>query len=857
MEHNKDKVVIGILAHVDAGKTTLSEALLFACGKLRTLGRVDHQDAFLDTSPLERERGITIFSKQARFSLGDKEVILLDTPGHVDFAAEMERTLQVLDYAILVISGTDGVQGHTETLWKLLEAYEIPTFLFVNKRDLPGVSFEDLNIHLKEELSEHCVDFSNLSQGDWEEEVAVQEEDLLEQYLENGFVEENAIIDLIQQRKLYPCYYGSALRMDGVQEFVEGMTRYLKASDYGEEFGAKVYKVTREGGVRLTYIKVTGGNLKVRSELAEHGKVNEIRLYSGEKYETTTQVESGEICALAGVIDTYAGQGLGAEQDFDSMQLEPVLTYRVLFPEGTDLSLALRQMRELEEEDPKLHIIWNEKDREICVQPMGEVQLQVLQRLIEERYGMQVTFGEGSILYRETIENVVEGVGHFEPLRHYAEVQLKLEPLPLGSGIVLERDCSEDKLDLNWQRLILTHLQEKEYVGVLTGSPITDIKITIVGGRAHLKHTEGGDFRQATYRGVRQGLMQAKSRLLEPYYDFQLEIPRDLVGRVMADLQRMSGEFEPGEEKDGLSILTGSCPVATMKDYPVEFASFTKGRGRFFTSFAGYRPCHNEEEVIGQIGYDPEKDLENTADSVFCAHGSGYNVKWDEVHEHMHGNLVVRNRKTTEVDSQKQALASDRDPYATDKELIAIFERTFGPIKRRTAEEYGRVIGKKEKSQTHVTIKERKPVEEYLLVDGYNIIFAWDGLHDLSKTNLDSARTRLMDILCNYQGYKKCHLILVFDAYKVKGNPGSVEKYHNIDVVYTKEAETADMYIEKTTKKIAGKNRVRVATSDGLEQMIILGHGATRVSARAFFEEVCQVEEQIRASLEEHLANQE
>ena len=860
LNEKKRHLCLGILAHVDAGKTTLSEAMLYACGEIKKPGRVDHRDAFLDTSYLEKERGITIFSKQARMKWKDLQITLLDTPGHVDFSAEMERTLQVLDYAVLVISGTDGVQGHTETLWKLLENYGIPVFLFVNKMDLEGADHAKILGQLRETLSENCIDFSNPGTDEFYEEAAVCEEALLEKYVEHGSLElPRDLVSPIRTRKLFPCYFGSALRMEGAEELLQGLQIYTTQVEQRDGFAARVYKITRdEQGNRLTHMKITGGELKVRDILTGKEKVNQIRLYSGERFETVDQVSAGEICAVTGPDMTYPGQGIGAEPDFGNGQIEPVLRYAMLFPEETEMISVRNQLRQLEEEDPKLHLVWEEKQRQMYIQPMGEVQLEILKRMIHDRFGLEVRFGEGEVLYRETIRNTVEGVGHFEPLRHYAEVHLLMEPLPPGSGLVFESECSEDKLDLNWQRLVLTHLSEKEFPGVLTGSPITDLKITLVAGRAHPKHTEGGDFRQATYRAVRQGLMQAQSVLLEPCYEYRIELPPDCIGRAMSDIRRMNGEFETLPERAGSAVLAGICPAACMKGYPVELASYTRGRGRISCSFGGYRPCHNPEEVVERIAYNCETDVENTADSVFCAHGSGYVVKWNEVKDHMHLEGVPMQRLRGETDSDREIPDRDvrrqkksQDFYAEEKELQAIFERTFGPVKRRTESQSVRMI-QGENDRRHVAIRERVPVEDYLLVDGYNIIFAWEDLKELSRTSLDAARMKLMDMMCNYQGYMKNHLILVFDAYKVKGNPGSIENFHNICVVYTKEAETADMYIEKTTKQIAGKHRVRVATSDAMEQMIILGHGAARLSARAFREEVEQVNARIREIMEEN-----
>lgn len=847
----KKHICAALLAHVDAGKTTLSEALLYESGVIRTRGRVDHKDAFLDTSPLERERGITIFSKQACFSYGNMDVTMLDTPGHVDFSSEMERTLQVIDYAVLIISGTDGVQGHTETVWKLLQKYRIPTFFFVNKMDLPGADKAAVLKELQAKLSPYCVDFTE-EEGLLCENVAMCEETLLETYLEEGtFDLKKEVRRLVSGTLLYPCYFGSALQNEGVEALLEGLESYTKMPEYQKEFAGKVYKITRDdAGQRLTHMKLTGGELKLRDEIEGIGKVNEIRVYSGEKYTLQQEVKAGDICAVPGFTDTYAGQGVGKEADFCANQLAPVCNYQILLPEGTEEAIAWRQLKQLEEEDPNLHLSWQAQTREIFIQPMGEVQLEVIKRMVSERYGMDIAFGSATILYRETIENTVIGMGHFEPLRHYAEVHLKMEPLPRGSGLQFVTECSEDELDLNWQRLILTHLGEKEFTGVLTGSPITDIKFTLVAGRAHLKHTEGGDFRQATYRAVRQGLRQAKSRLLEPMYQFRMEVPMEQIGRVMSDVGKMHGTFRQQPDDGEMSAIEGICPVASMAGYGTEFAAFTKGRGRMTLSFCGYEPCHNESEVVKNCKYDPDADVENTADSVFCAHGSGFVVPWNEVAKHVHVDTSIKKRqpvKTTTATPKEPSKKNSK--MSEEKELQAIFERTFGPVKTRVETPAKKVI-KAEPGKTKT--KEYKPVyeEEYLLVDGYNIIFAWDELKALAAENLEGARTKLMEIMCNYQGFCGCHLILVFDAYKVKGNPGSVEQFHNISVVYTKEAETADMYIEKTTKEIARKKRVRVATSDGMEQIIILGHGATRISARAFQEEVKRVNDRIAEEVE-------
>lgn len=847
----KKHICAALLAHVDAGKTTLSEALLYESGVIRTRGRVDHKDAFLDTSPLERERGITIFSKQACFSYGNMEVTMLDTPGHVDFSSEMERTLQVIDYAVLIISGTDGVQGHTETVWKLLQKYRIPTFFFVNKMDLPGADKAAVLKELQAKLSPYCVDFTEEEELLCEN-VAMCEETLLETYLEEGtFDLKKEVRRLVSGTLLYPCYFGSALQNEGVEALLEGLESYTKMPEYQKEFAGKVYKITRDdAGQRLTHMKLTGGELKLRDEIEGIGKVNEIRVYSGEKYTLQQEVKAGDICAVPGFTDTYAGQGVGKEADFCANQLAPVCNYQILLPEGTEEAIAWRQLKQLEEEDPNLHLSWQAQTREIFIQPMGEVQLEVIKRMVSERYGMDIAFGSATILYRETIEDTVIGMGHFEPLRHYAEVHLKMEPLPRGSGLQFVTECSEDELDLNWQRLILTHLGEKEFTGVLTGSPITDIKFTLIAGRAHLKHTEGGDFRQATYRAVRQGLRQAKSRLLEPMYQFRMEVPMEQIGRVMSDVGKMHGTFRQQPDDGEMSAIEGICPVASMAGYGTEFAAFTKGRGRMTLSFCGYEPCHNESEVVKNCKYDPDADVENTADSVFCAHGSGFVVPWNEVAKHVHVDTSIKKRQPVKASTAVPKEPSKKNSkMSEEKELQAIFERTFGPVKTRVETPAKKVI-KAEPGKTKT--KEYKPVyeEEYLLVDGYNIIFAWDELKALAAENLEGARTKLMEIMCNYQGFCGCHLILVFDAYKVKGNPGSVEQFHNISVVYTKEAETADMYIEKTTKEIARKKRVRVATSDGMEQIIILGHGATRISARAFQEEVKHVNDRIAEEVE-------
>lgn len=864
------RAVIGILAHVDAGKTTLSESMLYVSGTTRKLGRVDKGDAFLDTYELERERGITIFSKQAVFMLGETQVTLVDTPGHVDFSAEMERTLQILDYAILVINGADGVQGHTRTLWRLLARYQIPVFLFVNKMDQPDTDRAKLLSELKEKLDGACTHFGDDQDRDeFYENLAVCDETLLEDYLENGEISKEDIVKLIVERKVFPCYFGSALKLDGVEEFLQGLETYAVPPVYPETFGAKVYKIARDAqGARLTYMKITGGSLKVKSlltnrEQCQDGeeiweeKADQIRIYSGAKFETVNEAKAGMVCAVTGLSRTMAGQGLGAEKVSELPLLEPVLTYEIQLPEECDVHKMLGNLRQLEEEAPQLHIVWDEKLGEIHAKLMGEVQIEILKRMIKERFGVLVTFGAGSIVYKETIAAPVEGVGHFEPLRHYAEVHLLLEPLESGSGLVFDADCSEDVLDRNWQRLILTHLEEKEHIGVLTGSPITDMKITLITGRAHLKHTEGGDFRQATYRAVRQGLKMAKSVLLEPYYEFRLEIPAGNVGRAMADIQKMSGSFDQPLMDGETAVIAGKAPVSTMRDYQSEVVSYTKGEGRLFCIFGGYAPCHNAEEVIAAMDYDSERDLDNPTGSVFCAHGAGYVVSWDQVPEYMHLESCLEFEETEEelyepeiIQPRGDAGKRLEDYWKSEKELEEIFARTYGAPKKEQSERPRRVIS----APTATTaVRRKKPAnqQEFMLVDGYNIIFAWDELKELAKTNIDSARDRLKDILCNYQGYKKCTLILVFDAYRVEGHREEITDYHNIHVVFTKEAETADMFIEKTVHAIGKKYQVTVATSDGLEQVIIMGQGAKRLSALGLKEEIELVTQQMRETYQE------
>ena len=853
MESTRKQIVLGILAHVDSGKTTLSEAMLYRAGVTRRLGRVDHKDAFLDTDALEKARGITIFSKQALLTAGDTDITLLDTPGHVDFSTETERTLQVLDYAVLVVSGTDGVQSHTETLWRLLRRYHVPTFVFVNKMDLPGMERQELLAQLNRRLGEGFVDFG-AEQADRDEALALCDENLMDRMLDAGQLQDADLIPAIARRHVFPCWFGAALKLEGVDALLDGLDRYTRPAPALEAFGAKVFKVSQdEQGARLTWLRVTGGELKVKAQLTGEAdgepwaeKANQLRLYSGAKYTLTEAIGPGQVCAVTGLTKTRPGEGLGAERDSDLPVLEPVLSYQVLLPEGADMHAALGKLHRLEEEEPQLHVVWNETLGEIHVQLMGEIQLEVLRSLLAERFGLEVEFGPGGILYKETITEPMEGVGHYEPLRHYAEVHLKLEPLPRGSGMQFAADCREEVLDKNWQRLVLTHLEEKQHLGVLTGSPLTDVKITLIAGRAHLKHTEGGDFRQATYRAVRQGLMLAKSQLLEPWYAFRLEVPAENIGRAMSDIQRMEGTFDPPESGEETAVLTGFAPVSTMRSYPMEVVSYTRGRGHLSLTLDGYRPCHNAQEVIAAIGYEPEHDLDNPADSVFCAHGAGFVVPWDQVRSHMHVDSGWGKSTRPEQEAavpQRRAMAY-RATLEEDAELLKIFERTYGPIKRDPLAAF-RPVQKRERPDFAAEQWEIAP--EYLLVDGYNIIFAWDELNALSKESLDAARHKLMDILCNYQGFQKCVLILVFDAYRVPGSPGSIEQYHNIHVVYTKEAETADMFIERVTHEIGRNRRVRVATSDGMEQIIILGHGALRVSARMFHEEVQNVEKQIRA----------
>ncbi len=903
-QKTKKHICAGLLAHVDAGKTTLAESILYTSGQIRKLGRVDHRDAFLDTDEQERDRGITIFSKQAQLGWKDMDITLLDTPGHVDFSAEMERTLQVLDYAILVISASDGVQGHVLTLWKLLERYHVPVFLFLNKMDQPGADADRMLIQLKDKLDGRCVRFGEKDAAFYEE-IAVCDEEVLEQYLETEMpIEDQVIAGLIRDRKLFPCYTGSALRVEGIDRLLNGLYIYAQMPEYGRDFGARVYKISRDTqGNRLTYVKVTGGELRVKQILSVTGrnsgpdavreeKVDQIRIYSGSKYTVVQEAAAGTVCALTGLVSTFCGQGLGTEQGDVVPVTEPVMTYRVGLPEGCDVHQMYDKLCQLEEEEPQLHLVWKEQVGEIHAQLMGEVQIEVLRNLIAERFGTDVFFDEGSIVYKETIIDRVEGVGHFEPLRHYAEVHLILEPGDPGSGLQTDTACSEDELDRNWQRLVLTHLEEREHPGVLTGAPITDMRIILAAGRAHKKHTEGGDFRQATYRAVRQGLCKAQSVLLEPVYAFRLELPLELIGRGMTDMQGRAGKFEAPETEGEYAVLKGTVPVSKMAGYQAQVRAYSGGKGRLYLELKGYAPCHNMEEVIAAIGYEAEHDVENPCGSVFCAHGAGFVVPWDQVEEYMHlestlhagrydsqGETGYGTEQNPEgfwgsVDAEEGLSASQpqavrygnlrrergsgsgtRADVIGQDEIDEIMNRTYGTRERkkqgwaRTIRPSGHEVRKTAGVDAGPGSRtDSASQEEYLLVDGYNIIFAWDSLKELARTNLDSARGKLMDILSNFQGYRKMHLILVFDAYKVKGNPGSAVRYHNIDVVYTKEAETADQYIEKVTHEIGRRHHVRVATSDGLEQLIIMGAGAVRVSARELQEEVMAVSEELRQS---------
>ncbi|MDO4170414.1 MAG: TetM/TetW/TetO/TetS family tetracycline resistance ribosomal protection protein [Lachnospiraceae bacterium] len=856
------KLVMGILAHVDAGKTTLSEAMLYLSGSIRKIGRVDKKDAFLDTYELEKARGITIFSKQAEMSFSDVEMTLLDTPGHVDFSTEMERTLQVLDYAILVISGADGCQGHTETLWRLLNRYQIPVFLFINKMDQDGTEKEKLLQQLRNRLNENCIDFTEDQTEEFYENVAMSDELLLDEFLQYGSLKENQIAKAIYERKVFPCYFGSALKLDGVEQFMNGLGKYTVEQEYPKEFGARIFKISRdEQGKRLTYMKITGGELKARNSLFGDGweeKVNQIRIYSGTKYQTCSEVKAGTICAVTGLTQTKSGEGFGIESGELLPILEPVLHYKIHLPEDCDAAAMLPKLRQLEEEDPQLHITWNEELQEIQAQIMGDVQIEILQNLIQERFGVLVSFDTGNIVYKETIANKVEGVGHFEPLRHYAEVHLLLEPAEPGSGLVIDTNCSEDLLDKNWQRLILTHLYEKEHRGVLIGAPVTDIKITLVSGRAHKKHTEGGDFRQATYRAVRQGLRQAESIILEPYYDFRMELPESEVGRAMMDVDKMYGTCKIAYDEEiqpEMTVLIGSAPVACMRGYQREFASYTKGYGRLFCELKGYEKCHNQEEVLLQQAYDPEADLDNPTGSVFCAHGVGFLVEWDKVKDYMHLDSVLAPKREKEISVQQiRTENKEEDLWIGDDEVEQIFRQTFYANKTDKSISKKKFRNRKPDTYATATYKRSRQTyekkEKYLLVDGYNIIFAWKELSELAKENIDSARDKLLDILSDYHGTRPGHLIVVFDAYRVKGHDTEIFDFHNIHVVYTKEAETADAFIEKFAHENGQKYDVTVATSDHMEQIIITGQGCQLISARELEKEVDRVKTEVREQME-------
>ncbi len=846
------RIAAGILAHVDSGKTTLSEGLLYTSGAIRRLGRVDHKDAFLDTNSIEREKGITIFSKQAVFSYNNTEITLLDTPGHVDFSAETERTLSVLDYAVLVISGSEGVQSHTETLWQLLSRYEIPTFIFVNKMDMPSADKDALMKDLRAKLSDFCVDFTDDRSSEFYEEAALCSEELMDELMETESVSKQALTDAVRRRKIFPCMFGSALRLHGVEEFLSVFTEYAAEADFGEEFGAKIFKISEdEKGQRLTHMRITGGSLKIRDEISDGDqteKVNDIRVYSGAKYKNITEALPGMVVAAAGLTKTRAGEGLGFERDARGLTLEPVFSYRVKIPRGRDIPSALADLKKLEEEETQLNVYWDERLREISIRLMGEVQLEVLKTIIAERFGMDVEFENGSIIYRETIADTVEGVGHYEPLRHYAEVHLLLEPNERGKGLEFKTACSEDLLNRSWQRLILTHLAEKAHIGVLTGSPITDIKITLVAGRAHVKHTEGGDFRQATYRAVRQGLMQAHSVLLEPWYDFRLTLPSASIGRAMNEIQLMGGTVSAPDTVDAeTSVIAGSAPISKMHNYQADVTAYTHGKGVLTCNFGGYRECVNAEEVIEKIGYDYESDLRNSPDSVFCTHGAGYYVPWYDVFNHMHLELAG----TAKPQPEDVPVTRRSEPaQISEDELIRIFERTYGKINRDVPQRMKteKIVPKQPKYKT----RPRPQGPDYLLIDGYNIIFAWDDLTAVARESLEAARDALINRIAGYGAMKKIEIILVFDAYKVKGNRGEIEKVNGITIVYTKEAETADAYIERVTHELSRRHRVRVATSDSLEQLIILGNGALRISAREFLAEVEETEREIRRFIEEY-----
>lgn len=839
------KTVIGILAHVDAGKTTLSEALLYNAGITKALGRVDKGNAYLDTDELEKQRGITIFSKQAEFIWKDLEVTLVDTPGHVDFSAEMERTLQILDYAILVISASNGVQSHTRTLWELLKMYKVPTIIFVNKMDMPDTDKALLLSELKSKLDDSCIDFTDIQEVMSNEEVAMTNESLMEEFLSCGKIDIEDIKRGISDREIFPCHFGSALKNDKIIDLLDGLNTYIDEKKYPDKFSAKVYKINRDSqGNRLTYIKVTGGVLRVKDIIDDsEEKINQIRIYSGDKYRTANEIYSGEVCAVTGLTKTYSGENLGIENDNNDVILEPVLMYRVVLPQEIDAAMMLPKLKQLEEEDPTLAIKWNEDLKEIQVCLMGEVQIEILKKLVLDRFKVAIEFDQGNVVYKETISNTVEGVGHFEPLRHYAEVHLRLEPGEIGSGLTFETECSEEILAKNWQRLILTHLQEREHKGVLTGSGITDMKITLVSGRAHLKHTEGGDFRQATYRAVRQGLKMAQSVLLEPYYDFRLEIPTEMLGRAMTDIERIYGKINPPENYGEYSVITGYAPVVTMRKYREDIAVYTKGQGKITCTLKGYLPCHNQEEIVEAYGYDSEADTFNPTGSVFCAHGAGFYVSYDKVYEYMHIGLENQPDKEYVYNDNNIVSGEYKEEWIEIDEVDAIINQTYNANKKSEGENKRNNWKKSRNEQDYFDYKGSKSVnsetrEKYLLVDGYNVIFAWDDLKELAAVNIDGARGKLMDILCNYQAICKCELIVVFDAYRVKGHDTEISDYHNIHVVFTKEAETADQYIEKFAHQNGRKYNVTVATSDGLEQIIIRGQGCNLISSRELKEEI-------------------
>ena len=832
------KIVLGILAHVDAGKTTLTESMLYLSKTIRHLGRVDHGDAFLDYNSQERDRGITIFSKQAIFNWNDCQITLIDTPGHVDFSTEMERTLQVLDYAILVISGIDGIQNHSETIWKLLKHYHVPTFIFINKMDSIYANKDKLLNDLKDQFDVNCFDFENLDENFYET-IALNNEKLLDYYLEHQTLTKEMIIDEIYQRNLFPCFFGSALKIEGIDTFLNEFTNYVKEKQYPKQFQARVFKITHDKqGNKLTHLKITGGSLKVKEQVGNE-KVDQIRIYSGDKYQLVNEVYAGDICAIKGFKNFEISQGLGNESTVNTPILSPYMDYRIILPENCNQHEALEKLLLLSKEDPQLHINYNNQSKEIHVELMGEIQVEILKNIISERFNLDVEFDHGNIIYKETILEPVEGVGHFEPLRHYAEVHLLLEPGKPGSGLEFAVDCKENVLATSYQRLVLSHLKEKEHIGVLTGSLITDMKITLISGRAHLKHTEGGDFREATYRALRQGLKATKSILLEPYFKFSLEIPVEYLSRAIYDIETMNGTFKLSKEQDEMAYLTGKAPVSKMQNYQSEVISYTKGKGRITLQIDGYYPCTNQEEIISKINYDSESDLENPTGSVFCSHGAGFNVKWDEVENYMH---IPYQFKPKNENKEKKI---EKTTYSNeDEELENIFIRTYGPIKQHQTTTPAKKI---------ISNTTYKYMPECLLVDGYNIIHSWPELKELAKDNLDAARTRLIDIMCNYQGYKKCILILVFDAYKVKNNLGSSYKYHNIYIVYTKEAQTADMYIERTTHELASKYNITVATSDALEQLIVLGQGGKRISSRELRLEVERLDKE---KLEEYRRKQ-